>query len=50
MYFCSFFLSYLETCYRNGISRYDASKRLIENNPYTIDELKKIIEKKDEKI
>lgn len=43
-------LSYLETCYRNGISRYDASKRLIENNPYTIDELKKIIEKKDEKI
>lgn len=32
-------LSYLETCYRNGISRFEASKRLIANNPYTIDEL-----------
>lgn len=32
-------LSYLETCYRNGISRYDASKRLICRCPYTIDEI-----------
>lgn len=42
-------LSYLETCYKNDISRYDASKRLIENNPYTIDKLKKKL-KKNEKI
>lgn len=40
-------LSYLETCYRNGISRYDASKRLVQNNPYTIEELKEIIENKE---
>lgn len=32
-------LSYLETCYRNGISRYNASKRLVEGNPYTIVEI-----------
>lgn len=32
-------LSYLETCYRHGISRYEASKRLSQGNPYTIKEL-----------
>ncbi len=32
-------LSYLETCYRHGISRYDASKKLSQGNPYTIKEL-----------
>lgn len=32
-------LSYLETCHRNGISRYEASKRLVSNNPITIEEL-----------
>ena len=37
-------LSYLETCYRNGITRYDASKRLVQNNPYTVSEIKSIIE------
>lgn len=44
-------LSYLETCYRNGISRYDASKRLICGCPYTIDEINlKLNDKnKDEK-
>lgn len=43
-------LSYLETCYRNGITRYDASKRLVQNNPYTVSEIKAIIEtKKSEK-
>ena len=40
-------LSYLETCYRNGISRYEASKRLVQNNPYTVSEIKEIIEKKE---
>lgn len=40
-------LSYLETCYRNGISRYDASKRLVQNNPYTVSEIQKIINKKE---
>lgn len=32
-------ISYIETCYRNGISRYDSLKRLIENNPVTVNEL-----------
>lgn len=36
-------LSYLETCYRHGISRYDASKRLSQGNPYTIKELESIV-------
>lgn len=35
-------LSYFETCYRHGISRFDASKRLVSENPYTIEELEKI--------
>lgn len=35
-------LSYLETCHRNGISRYDASKRLVCGNPYTVEEISKI--------
>lgn len=35
-------LSYLETCHRNGISRYEASKRLVSNNPITIEELSNI--------
>lgn len=39
-------LSYLETCYRNGITRYEASKRLIQNNPYTVSEINQIIETK----
>ena len=39
-------LSYLETCYRNGITRYEASKRLVSGNPYTVSEIKKIIETK----
>ena len=37
-------ISYFETCYRNGITRYDASKRLVQNNPYTVSEIKSIIE------
>ena len=41
---CTKILSYLETCYRNGITRYDASKRLVQNNPYTVSEIKSIIE------
>lgn len=40
-------LSYLETCYRNGISRYDASKRLVQDNPYTVSEIKEIIKEKE---
>lgn len=43
-------LSYLETCYRNGITRYEAAKRLVQNNPYTISEITDIINtKKSEK-
>jgi hypothetical protein len=37
-------ISYLETCYRNGISRFEASKRLVQKNPYTINELEEKIE------
>lgn len=37
-------LSYLETCYRNGISRFEASKRLVKGNPYTIEEIKSIFD------
>lgn len=40
-------LSYLETCHRNGISRYEASKRLVQNNPYTVSEIKEIIKQKE---
>lgn len=40
-------LSYLETCYRNGISRYEAAKRLVQNNPYTVSEIKEIIKQKE---
>jgi hypothetical protein len=32
-------LSYVETCHRNGISEYDALKRLYEGNPYSIQEI-----------
>lgn len=32
-------VSYLETCYRNGKSKMEASKRLMEGNPYTLSEL-----------
>ena len=38
-------LSYLETCFRHGISRYEASKRLAAGNPFTIKELEEIDEK-----
>lgn len=40
-------LSYLETCYRNGITRYEASKRLVQNNPYTVSEIEQIIKEKE---
>lgn len=42
-------LSYLETCYRNEIPRYQALKRLFEGNPYTVEEIKNLITKKSEK-
>lgn len=40
-------LSYTETCYNFGINRYQAIKRLFEDNPYTVEELKKL--KQEEK-
>ena len=42
-------LSYLESCHRHGISRYDASKRLASGNPFTIEELNDIHKKRDVK-
>ena len=32
-------VSYLETCYRNGKNKMEAAKRLMEGNPYTLEEL-----------
>ncbi len=46
----SIILSYLETCYRNEIPRYQALKRLFEGNPYTVEEIKKLVNEKSEKI
>ena len=34
--------SYIETCHRNGINEIEALTRLLDNNPYTIDEIIKI--------
>mgnify|MGYP004639265123 CR=1 FL=1 len=42
-------LSYLETCYRNEIPRYQALKILFEGNSYTVEEIKKLIVKKVKK-
>ena len=39
-------LSYFEACYRHGISRYDAAKRLSFGNPYTVEELSYIHKEK----
>lgn len=38
--------SYVETCKRNGINVHTAIVRLIEDNPYTLDEMNKNIYKK----
>ena len=38
-------LSYLETCYRHGISRYEASRRLVTGNPFTVKELEDLDKK-----
>lgn len=35
-------ISYLETYQRHGVSRYEASKRLVTGNPITISELNKM--------
>jgi len=32
-------LTYMETCYRNGINKHQAIKRLLDGNPFTVDEL-----------
>lgn len=36
-------LSYLETCYRHNISRYEACNRLVKGNPFSIEELCNLI-------
>ena len=40
-------LSYFETCYRQGISRYDAARKLACGNPYTVEELSSINKTKE---
>ena len=42
-------LSYTETCYRHGINKMDALRRLFANNPYTVAELIAIKEAKNKK-
>ena len=42
-------LSYIETCYRNGITRYQSLQRLLDDNLYTVKEIKKIITTESEK-
>lgn len=42
-------LSYTETCYRHGVNRMDALRRLFANNPYTISELKDIKDAENKK-
>lgn len=41
-------MTYAQTCEKFGINKVTAFKRLFENNPYTISELDKIIEKDDQ--
>lgn len=40
-------ISYLETSNRNGITRFETSKRLASGNPYTVKELENIPKKED---
>lgn len=42
-------LNYIETCYRNGITRYQSLRRLLVDNPYTVEEIKNIITAESEK-
>ena len=41
-------MTYSQTCERFGINKVNAFERLFENNPYTILELDKLIEKNDQ--
>ena len=34
--------SYIETCYRNGVNGYEALIRLVNDNPYTLNEILKL--------
>ena len=34
--------SYIETCHRNGVNEHDSLNRLIQNNPYTLEEILEI--------
>lgn len=34
--------SYIETCYRNGVNGHEALVRLIQDNPYTLEEILEI--------
>lgn len=41
--------SYIETCHRNGVNEYDCLNRLIQGNPYTLEEILEIGKNKAEK-
>lgn len=41
--------SYIETCYRNNVNGHDALNRLIQDNPYTLDEILEIGKRNAEK-
>lgn len=42
-------LSYLESCFRHGISRFEATKKLVQGSPYTVEELEKMHTTESEK-
>ena len=41
--------SYIETCYRNKVNGHEALIRLIEGNPYTLEQILEIGKQNDEK-
>ena len=41
--------TYIETCHKNGLNETEALTKLLDGNPYTVDEIKKIIKEKETK-
>ena len=40
--------TYIETCHKNGLNETEALTKLLDGNPYTIEEIKQIIKEKEE--
>jgi hypothetical protein len=41
-------ITYTETCFNFGVNRYEAIERLFNDNPYSIEELYKLIEPQED--